>query len=713
MTLTNLELGSAHIEPDDPIIAGSCGEWTITYTVGEYGMDEGSTLKLAQRYASDWQVPQFDDPAGEAYMTVRTDGPAMLRVRYDTKGYIRPYMKCVVVDVYDGSLRPGDHIILVLGDRSGGGPGVRAQTFCESAHEFQVFVDPTNSCKVIPLPNSPTLPVVAGPPRALRVTLPTQATVGQSVDVHIRGVDSWDNLTAPPENVQLEWKGEGLVQINGTTLTLQEPGQGHVVAKASKRQSCSNPMTIDTDSPTHQKYWGDLHAQTATTIGTGSDQEYFSFGRNQAALDVIGHQGNDFQISDTYWQQLQKTIRQYNEEGRYVVLPGYEWSATTYAGGDRNVYFRQDDAPIMRSSHWLIPDTPHNELSPACPADVLFKRLREEVGLDNVVLAAHVGGRYANLPEYFDEQLGPLVEVMSCWGIFEWMLWDAFEAGYLIGVVANSDGHKGRPGAEGPGAGEFGLAGGLTCILAESLTRDAIIDALQARRCYATTGARIDLNFSIDNQPMGSVLKSDTPVTLRGSVIGSGPLDVLLLYRGRDILQEIRPAEFDHLQDSPRIRVTWGGSRIRGRGRRVNWSGTIRVEGTTIREATEVAFDCQADGITEKDAHHVSFHSQTTGDMDGVILWLADPQAGRVFFDSPVLSGEISLDELGDYPVRFDAGGVDMNIRFQRYPTAPCTTRLSLEATVEPETLKQPYFIKAIQCDGEMAWSSPVYLEKL
>ena len=31
-------------------------------------------------------------------------------------------------------------------------------------------------------------------------------------------------------------------------------------------------------------------------------------------------------------------------------------------------------------------------------------------------------------------------------GNFEWILNDAFDCGYKIGIVASSDGHKGRPG---------------------------------------------------------------------------------------------------------------------------------------------------------------------------------------------------------------------------------------------------------------------------
>jgi len=702
----------ACIEPAEPIRAGQVGQWTITYTVGEYGMDEGSTLKLAQRYASDWQEPQFTDPAAPAYMTVRTAGPASLRARYDTKGHLRPYMKCVVIDVYDGSLRPGDTIVITLGDTSGGGPGCRAQTFCESAHEFLLLVDPTNSCKVVPLPDSPTLPVVAGPAESLRVTLPTDAQRNQPVNAHIRGLDAWDNPTDPPGECTLQWQGEGQVEIDGLTLTPRQPGRGQLLVRCGDLAALSNPMTMHASAPPLRKFWGDLHAQTAETIGTGSDEEFFTFGRDQAALDVIGHQGNDFQVSDAYWARLQKTVRQFNDDGRFVVLPGYEWSATTYAGGDRNVYFRHEDSPIMRSSHWLIPDTPHNELSPASPADVLFERLRNEVGLDDVLLAAHVGGRYADLPNYFDEQLGPLVEVMSCWGVFEWMLTDAFEAGYIIGVVANSDGHKGRPGAEGPGAGEFGLTGGLTCILAESLTRDAIFDALRARRCYGTTGARIDLDFTADGKPMGSVLQRQTEVTLRGRVAGCGPMESLSLYRGVERIAQTRPAEWTNLATSPHVRVSWGGSRIRGRGRRVNWSGEIRATNTEIRQASPVSFDCRADGITATDGQHLAFRSQTTGDIDAIDLHLSSANAGELALHCPPWPCQIDLAELGDEPIRFDLGGVDMAVTFQRIPAKPTTTQLELQVDVTPESQRQPYLLKATQLDGQLAWSSPIYLAR-
>ena len=48
------------------------------------------------------------------------------------------------------------------------------------------------------------------------------------------------------------------------------------------------------------------------------------------------------------------------------------------------------------------------------------------------------------------------MELHSAWGTFEWLIEDCFRLGYRVGVVCNSDGHKGRPGSSYPGASTFG-----------------------------------------------------------------------------------------------------------------------------------------------------------------------------------------------------------------------------------------------------------------
>ena len=83
------------------------------------------------------------------------------------------------------------------------------------------------------------------------------------------------------------------------------------------------------------------------------------------------------------------------------------------------------------------------------------------------------------------------MELHSAWGTFEWLIEDCFDLGHRVGVVANSDGHKGRPGSSYPGASTGKAYGGLTCFLTDELTRDGIFGALRRRHHYGTTGNRI------------------------------------------------------------------------------------------------------------------------------------------------------------------------------------------------------------------------------
>ncbi len=703
-------LGTVTLSPDGPVVAGTVGEWTLTYTVGSYGIDEGGTLKIARRFAGDWERSQFDDPKAPAYTTVRTTGEAKLRPRYDPKAHVRPWMKCIVIDVYDGCLAPGDTVTITLGDRSEGSPGIRAQSFIESAHEVRFLVDPTNACLVERLPSSPVVSVVSGEPTSLVVIVPTDAVVDEPVEVFVKGEDRWGNPTPAPEGLQLHWEGEGASRVAGTTLHVAAAGSGRVVATWKGERYASNPLTLHAEAPALSRYWGDLHAQSDATVGTGTEVEYFEFGRDWARLDVMSHQGNDFQMTDEDWRRLNEVVADFHEDGRFVVFPGFEWSANTAAGGDRNVMYLEEGLPIMRSSHWQIPGTPEDERTPAHPANVLFERLREHVPLEKVLVAAHCGGRYADIRKYFDEEVGPLVEVSSCWGVFEWLLWDAFDKGYRVGVMCNSDGHKGRPGAEGPGAGQFGIFGGLTCVLAESLTRPALFSALKACRCYGTTGPRIDLDFRVDGQPMGSSVTADGTVRVEASVKGTAPIEALLLHRGREVIHMVRPAEFADLTGSRRIRLEWGGSRIRGRGRRATWDGRITVDGARIERAQTFAFDSPADGILEQTEHGLEIRSRTTGDIDGVDLWLDQAATGRLEMQSDVAHLKYDLGALGTEPIVEELGGLDLRARILRYPEAPTERALTLQHTVQASG-GQPLMVKVVQTDGHMAWSSPIYVD--
>lgn len=709
--MKNIEqrLGKVELFPGGPVTAGQMMEWTITYTAGSYGVDEGGVIMLLQRIAADIQPPQFELPGQPAFTTVATTADCLLSCRFQKKQHQRPWQKWgLIIDVEDGSLSPGDTITIVLGDRSQGSPGIRAQTFVESKHEFRILVDPTNAAAPVPLPSSPIFPVIAGEAESLICIMPAQMTVGESAEIFVKGEDTWGNPTQCPADIVFSSSGTGEGKIADGKITAITAGILYLEARSGDMFCKSNPIQIVDKELRYSRYWGDLHAQTDSTVGTGTEEEYFLFARDQARLDYTSHQGNDFQLTDNDWKLLNEVIKKYHKDGDFVVFPGYEWSGNSCAGGDHNVIYLHEDQPLLRSSHWQIPEIPENEMTPAHPVDDLFRKLK---GIGNVMVIPHVGGRYANVRKYFDPAIEHCVEILSCHGIFEWLLWDALEKGHQVGVVCNSDGHKGRPGAEGPGAGQFGIHGGLTCVLAEEKSRKAIFNALQARRCYGTTGARIHLEFSADDHLMGEVFTAEGSVTIVAKAYGTAPMEKLVLLCGCDEVHVVRPESFTGAGNSCRIRISWQGARIRGRARRAVWDGYIQANGTRILNARPFAFDSPAHGIVNQDESHVAFTSSTVGDVDGIDLFLDRGERGSLFFDSKIGQLSIDLSKLGVDQKVFDFGGLDLMVKVQRYPVQMDLEPLSLEyeATLQAGKVN-PFLIKAVQEDGQIAWSSPIYI---
>lgn len=398
-------LGKIDIIPNKPVTAGSHMEWILTYIVGSYGVDEGGVIMLVKRVASDMEHPQFGHPRESGYTTITTDGKCRLISRFQKKQHPRPWLNWVIViDVTDGYLAPGDTVKVILGDRSLDSPGIRAQSFIESRHEFRWLVDPTNAVDPHRLPSSPVISIVAGEPVRLVCTLPSLLATGETGRFFVKGEDFWGNPTPLPEGIKLSATGSAEVKMEDDLLRAEAPGTVRLKAEGNSLSCLSNPLVIIEQAPEYRPFWADLHGQTENTVGTGSNEEFFDFAKLCGHLDVVGHQGNDFQVTPEAWQELNNAIKIYERKHNMVILPGFEWSGNTSAGGDHNVYFLEDDPPILRSSHWQVPQVPEDELSPAHPADVLFSKLKKLQGVHSLVIP-HVGGRYADTKSYFDPEL--------------------------------------------------------------------------------------------------------------------------------------------------------------------------------------------------------------------------------------------------------------------------------------------------------------------
>ena len=493
-------IGTADISRTEPVVAGSFANFTLTYTAGYFGIDDTGSVKICTRFATDMGRLQFTAPEQPNYVSIVASNGATLEYRYDVKGNVRPWDKTLYIKVVKGFFREGEQLIVHFGDPSGGCPGVRMQTFCEETFELKVLVDAIATCTYLEVPNSPVLRIVPGPAAVWKAQLPTMRRVGEPFRLLLKAEDRWGNPTDQvqarlrlasslpmaglPEEVALSPHSGGTQWIDN--LSVASPGDLTVTAHDEQGRVVvqSNPLRIVAPA-TLVPYWGELHGQSEETIGTNSARAYFRFARDKSGVDVIVHQGNDFQITTPFWEELQRLTREFLDEGRFVTFPGYEWSGNTGLGGDRNVLYLEEGGPLHRSSHALVPDL--SDLETDCnSSEELFAAL---AGTQSVVFA-HVGGRYADVRSH-STRLERSVEIHSAWGTFEWLLYDALRLGYRVGIVSNSDGHKGRPGASYPGASLFGAYGGLTCLLARALTREAIWEALLQRHHYGTTGNRM------------------------------------------------------------------------------------------------------------------------------------------------------------------------------------------------------------------------------
>ena len=734
-------MGTATIAPLGAFEAGSFHEFVLTYTAGYFGIDDTGSIKVVHRFASDMGRPQFTEPKAANYTTVEASNGAVLQVEYDQKRNIRPWDKTLFIRVMRGFLRQGDCITVRFGDRRQGSPGMRVQTFCEPTFEFRVLVDAIATYDYVELPLQPSIAVVAGPPVLYKTILPTLRRVGQAFDLGFKGEDKWGNpsdrvegtfflrpsrpVAGLPKSLRLT-AGEHAKRL--ANLSAGEPGDLviEVLDGAGQVLSVSNPLRIVAAADL-LPYWADLHGQSEETIGTNTAREMIEFARDRAFLDAMSHQGNDFQITTPFWNELNRLTAEYDRTGSFVAFPGYEWSGNTGLGGDRNVLFRHEGRTIRRSSHALVADRA-DAASDAHSAEALFRALKDE----DCVVFAHVGGRYADIAMAHDLRLERSVEVHSDWGTFEWLLEDAFDKDYRVGVLANSDGHKGRHGASHPGASLFGAYGGLSCLLAPELSRDGLMDALRRRHHYATTGCRaiLDVSAQFDNPAelfdqdphlgpspsrpvhgamMGDILRStDAELTLTIEVAAAAPIERIEIRNARELLETVRPFTQDEL--GRRIRVIWEGSEYRGRGRQTVWDGSATLEGNAFLRAEPINFWNLDKTLDRVGDNGLKWQALTTGGFGGFEADLRD-DGGSLVLDTALVKQRLPIASIGLDDLVFDAGGIKRRIRVFRLPDANPHRSLRLERRIRLHDARDNALYVCLTLeDGHLIWSSPIYL---
>ncbi|MBN1263360.1 MAG: DUF3604 domain-containing protein [Candidatus Pacebacteria bacterium] len=696
-------------------IAGRQISCRLTYEAGELGIDDSGSLKVLFRIVSDVASLQAKNPRGKNFVQASSSNHKV-KINLSTSSHagvyekigVRPWTKGLVLNFGNHYLEKGDLVHIDF-------KNWRMQTFCEKTFEFRVMIDPFATAKYLKLPNPPETKILPDKPQKLTIITPTKIRVGERFKFLVKLEDQWGNpctqksgvfkLQTPagldcPSEVNFE-NGRAEVKVK-----LAQEGISFINAGWQKLNSQSNPL-IGFKSIKNRYFWADLHGQSEETVGTNNVEDYFTFARNWAFLDIAGHQANDFQIINDFWQKLNQTTKRFNKDGEFITLPGYEWSGNTPKGGDRNVYYLEEGLPIHKSSHALI-----NHFDDLDSDALSVQELFAKVPKKKTLIAAHVGGRFADLGIH-DETLERNIEIHSCWGTFEWFLFEALKRGYRIGIVANSDGHTGRPGASHPTFAHFNSYGGLTCVLAPKLTRKEIFQALYQRHCYATTGARIFLAVSCQTSSqegiLGDIFKNPQNPIFKVNCVGTNQIDRIEIYN----LDKIIHTHYPPVKKTPgkTIKIIWSGSKVKGRNRTFSWKGSAKIINNQIKSLGKINFYNQRN-FARRLQNQINWQGLTTGGLQGLILNLTQNQ-GELKLEVNQKKLNLKIKNINQAPQIFKMGGLDAFLSIYQASHHSQPQEINFEIPIK--NLKKgenPIFVKAIQKDGHLAWSSPIYLVK-
>lgn len=163
-------------------------------------------------------------------------------------------------------------------------------------------------------------------------------------------------------------------------------------------------------------------------------------------------------------------------------------------------------------------------------------------------------------------------------------------------------------------------------------------------------------------------------------------------------------------RNSDRIFIEWSGVRVKSRAKKSLWNGTVRVVHGTITGVDEYQNQKRYKRTELLSGNLLKFNSTTSGDTDGFELAMIKTSETVITINTGQTEFSFNVSELLDGNILHDAGGVNLEIRVGH---PPLNTQKSVDLQFIDTNLKpgmNAYWVKAVQTDGHMLWTSPMYI---
>ncbi len=556
--LSQAEAGTTALQPAR-VVAGSAAEFAVAYRAGRAGLPAGALVRLTVPKA--FARPQMV-AAAEPGFTAITEGRE--RVEIDRiEDSVESHEKVDVICRLTAALKPGEGFMLRYATD-------RTYLYTAEFHETDrrywysnlpplaaaAALTPESSFVSTMEGNGHVFEVVPGPSERPHLFLPGRRLASDPLVLRGTYTDHFRN--SPPSgaidtDIDLWLIGGGERLALGSAeghfvarhrfeiaLPHLEPGVYRAVACRTGTETelaRSNPMEVMAQGdPRERLYWGDVHGHTEMSDGCGDYSELYRHAQQEGCLDFAAAADHAEYVTDNQWLWMQDVTNAWNQPGRFVTLVAYEWEGRER---DRTVLTSHSRLPIMRGNY-----------PPTRGLDVVWGRFH---GDEQVVGGPHATLEHNPLWEHHDPDVQRFAEIYSMWGASDlhdsplaprWLkpdqgvtVNDLLQRGARLGFTGGGDCHEGHVGFSPEDPERQGTIPhtfsavicyrcGLTAALMPALDRVHLLRAIRDRRTYATTGARILLEFSVGGLAMGDEGVA-TDAECRATVHAEAPLRTL------------------------------------------------------------------------------------------------------------------------------------------------------------------------------------------
>ncbi|MCD6354122.1 MAG: DUF3604 domain-containing protein [Prolixibacteraceae bacterium] len=314
--------------------------------------------------------------------------------------------------------------------------------------------------------------------------------------------------------------------------------------------------SITANDQEYMLVYGNLHEHSensscwpAGTDGTLHDD--YRFGMHSEGYNFNGITDHGHTMNEVYWRKNIRLADFYNDPPYYVALPSMEWTKTSnrkldgieHGAGHYNVIFSSSYEALKFIRNV---DEIYNVNSPETSTSTLLWEFLHKKKIDCITIPHHPADEVHKMDwNVHDDKYVPVVEMFQCRGNAEYpgcprernlprhhptkykrafVNYALNEKKYKMGFIASGDHNS--------------MGVGVAALWVKELSRHGILEALRSRRCFATTGDKMIIDFRINGAVNGSVVTTDKIPVLQIKVKGQRELSKIEILRNSAVIKE-------------------------------------------------------------------------------------------------------------------------------------------------------------------------------